>query len=509
MSNMTPEQKEVLQAMLDREKQLIKDLKFVYGQAQDDTVNKLIDLSRRRDLENIQSVIYQQQYQDILREQIDAALDLLHTNEYATMQDFLTDCYTNGYVGTFYDVAGQGIPLIIPMDHKKIVDAIQIDSKLKASMYTELGEDIKELKKAVRMEVARGVANGSNWNAIAHELSKSMKHTPFDKAYNRSIRIARTEGHRIQTKAALDAQQEAKKNGAKIVKQWDATLDGHTRETHRLLDGQIREIDEDFTVKGMKASAPGYFNDPGEDCNCRCALLQRARAALDEKELEELREKAAFHGALVNDSKAYGHEKAKDFSDYKNKFMKATADQDSDSVQKINEDKEQKYNENHSSIKDEWIKNATPNSHEIIELNEYEIDGKKYVVNGRDVLLDHDAQEKRIAKLLEEKLGGKLCLVPRIVQDKKKQTPDYLFRNEKYDLKTLSKGTSNHAIYNRLKDTKEQADNFVLDITKFNFTEEEIEAQIEEVYWSKHTNHVKNIILVKGDEITEIYTKKE
>lgn len=39
---------------------------------------------------------------------------------------------------------------------------------------------------------------------------------------------------------------------------------------------QIRELDEPFEVQGMTAMQPGDFGDPAEDCNCRCALLQRA-----------------------------------------------------------------------------------------------------------------------------------------------------------------------------------------------------------------------------------------
>ena len=75
----------------------------------------------------------------------------------------------------------------------------------------------------------------------------------------------------------MDACYKAKDKGADVVKQWDASLDGKTRDTHRQLDGQIRELDEPFEVAGKKAMQPGGFNDPAEDCNCRCALLQRAR----------------------------------------------------------------------------------------------------------------------------------------------------------------------------------------------------------------------------------------
>ena len=65
-----------------------------------------------------------------------------------------------------------------------------------------------------------------------------------------------------------------------------STFDGNTRDLHRLLDGQIREIDEPFEAGGVQVDAPGMFGDPAEDCNCWCCLLQRARWALDDEELQ-------------------------------------------------------------------------------------------------------------------------------------------------------------------------------------------------------------------------------
>lgn len=65
-----------------------------------------------------------------------------------------------------------------------------------------------------------------------------------------------------------------------MVKQWDSTLDGKTRDLHRVLDGQIKELDEPFEAGGMEAIQPGDFGVPAQDCNCRCCLLQRARWAL-------------------------------------------------------------------------------------------------------------------------------------------------------------------------------------------------------------------------------------
>lgn len=153
-----------------------------------------------------------------------------------------------------------------------------------------------------------------------------------------------------------------------------------------------------------------------------------------------------------------------------------------------------------------WFKEATPESHKVIDLNEYTVDGKTYKVDGRHVILRYSKNEKRVADVLEKKLGGELFMVPKIDYPTNISTPDYLFRNEKYDLKTL-KGTSKNAIYNRLIHMKRQADNFVLDVTDFNFSYDDIEKQIGYVYWSKHTSFVNKIILVKGNTIIKIYSR--
>ena len=49
---------------------------------------------------------------------------------------------------------------------------------------------------------------------------------------NKAIRITVTEGHRVQNEAKIDALHRAKDEGADIVKQWHATLDGKTRPSH-------------------------------------------------------------------------------------------------------------------------------------------------------------------------------------------------------------------------------------------------------------------------------------
>lgn len=306
----------MLQAHLNNEKRTLSELKQVYTQALKDCEKRIKELSMRTDMENIQSIVYQKNYQQAIKGQLEGILEQLHSNEFATVSDFLARSYQDGYIGAMYDISGQGIPLIIPLDQEQVVKAIQTDTKLSKTLYNRLGEDINKLKTNIRAEVSRGIANGSTWNEVASQIAMNFKNTPFNVAYNNAVRIARTEGHRIQIQAADDAQHKAKDNGADIVKMWDASLDGKTRKTHRKLDGQIRELDEPFEVDGKKAMRPADFGDPAEDINCRCALLQRARWALDESELEVLKSRAEYYGLDKTDS----------FEDYKKKYLKASDD---------------------------------------------------------------------------------------------------------------------------------------------------------------------------------------
>ena len=310
---MNKAQKEVQQTQLNDEKKVIKLLEKVYEQAKKDCEQKIRELSARTDLENLQSIIYQKEYQQIMVDQIESILYDLHKGQFTTIADYLQQSYNNGYVGMYYDLHLSGIPLIIPINQDQVVKAVRTDSKLSDSLYNRLGEDVGYLKRSIRAELSRGIASGSTWNEMALRIANGMN-SPFRKAYNNAIRIARTEGHRIQNEAALDGQHEAKKKGADIVKQWDSTLDGRTRDEHRECDGQIREIDEPFDVAGEKMQAPGVGGSARNVCNCRCCLLQRAKWALDDDELKTLQERAEF----------FGLDKTKDFNEFKEKYLNAS-----------------------------------------------------------------------------------------------------------------------------------------------------------------------------------------
>ena len=302
---MNKRQKETQQAFLDNEKAVLKRLEEVYKDALGE-INSKIELLLARQDADMAHVIYQVQYQKALKDQVSAILEQLHNNEFETLSEYLAQSYEDGFLGTMYDLQGQGIPLVIPIDQEQIVAAIQHETKLSENLYTALGRDTKDLSKKIAGEISRGISGGMMYSEIARNIA-AYGRIPK----NNAMRIARTEAHRIQTKAAIDAQWKAKGKGADVVKQWDSTLDGRTRDSHRQVDGEIRELDEKFS-NGLL-----YPGDPSgkaaEVVNCRCALLQRAKWALGEEELNTLKERADF----------FGLDKADSFKDFKKKYLNA------------------------------------------------------------------------------------------------------------------------------------------------------------------------------------------
>lgn len=275
-------QKELLQNSLKDEKKVLSDLRKTYEQAEKDIDARIEDLLARfnaTDDANLQrTIIYQVDYQKALKKQISGILDNLNGQQFNTISDYIRNCYEDGFIGTLYDLQGQGVPLIFPIDQEQVTTAIAKETKLSKSLYSALGEDVADLKKRVQNELSRGIAQNHSYAQMARNIKNQTTI-----GYNRAARIARTEGHRVQQAAQADAQLKAKEAGADVVKQWDSTLDGRTRNAHRALDGQIRELDEPFEINGHKAQYPGDFGIPGQDIHCRCVTLTRARWAVDDE----------------------------------------------------------------------------------------------------------------------------------------------------------------------------------------------------------------------------------
>lgn len=318
-------EKEVRKSLLDSEEAALKELEKQYAQALKEIQEKvklfqvdidLLDQALSQDgmdeatkamlKSRKQSKIYQQQYQKALQDQVGSILNKMHGDNYTTIDKYLKDCYESGYIGTMYNIANQGIPIITPIDQSAVVKAVLTDSKVSNGLYNALGVDVSKLKKTITQEISRGIATGMGYGDMGRNISNVSK-APL----SRTKTIARTEGHRIQQTSTADAQAAAKDKGADVLKQWDAALDGRTRDSHRRVDGEIRELDEKFSNGLMFPGDPN--GGAAEVVNCRCTSDTRARWALDEDELEELKQRAAY----------FGLDKTENFAEFKEKYLES------------------------------------------------------------------------------------------------------------------------------------------------------------------------------------------
>ena len=262
---MNKKQKEILKLQLSQEKELIKDLKKTYNKALNDIKERIKALQAQ---EQTQSKIYQLRYQQALEKQISGIIDVLEGENIQLIAERLTEAYETGFLGSLYIMHGYEIPLLFGVDEKRIMTSV-LKPIENMTFAKRLNINMNEFKKTIKAEISRGIATNASYGAIAKQIELRIKEN-----FNRSYRIAQTEMGRVSSEAKFDSMLKAKENGAKVYKQWCATLDLKTRPAHQKLDGQKREIDEPFTYQGHKAMHPHGFNVAGLDINCRCTLLE-------------------------------------------------------------------------------------------------------------------------------------------------------------------------------------------------------------------------------------------
>lgn len=126
----------------------------------------------------------------------------------------------------------------------------------------------KQAKAAVKQAISRGLLTGESPRKIAERLVGLFDGSTPGSHYRRAVRIAQTETNRIMSEAAQETYIAANAAGVKCKNRWIATLDSKTRESHRDVDGEVREVGEKFS-NGLKRPGTG---SAAEVINCRCCL---------------------------------------------------------------------------------------------------------------------------------------------------------------------------------------------------------------------------------------------
>ena len=121
----------------------------------------------------------------------------------------------------------------------------------------------------IKNEVTKGIIEGESIDKIARRVAKGIP----DRNMSMLRTHARTMVTSAQNRGRLTRYEEAQDKGIEMEKEWFATLDGRTRDTHRMLDRQRRPLDKPFEVEGFTIDYPcDPHAHPSLVYNCRCTM---------------------------------------------------------------------------------------------------------------------------------------------------------------------------------------------------------------------------------------------
>ena len=151
-------------------------------------------------------------------------------------------------------------------NHNAVKRLIKDNPDLLPQPKVDIPLDMKWNMQHLQSAITQSILQGESIPKVAQRLQRVAQ---MDN--NSAIRNARTAITGAQNGGRLDSMERAKKRGVDVKKAWMATLDDRTRDSHVELDGEEREIDEEFSNGLM---FPGDSNgEPGEVYNCRCRMI--------------------------------------------------------------------------------------------------------------------------------------------------------------------------------------------------------------------------------------------
>lgn len=159
---------------------------------------------------------------------------------------------------------------------------------LKANQYT---------RNKLQSVAVQSILQGESIPNIAMRLAQETGETDL----NVAVRNARTMTTSAENAGRNDSYKRAQDMGIKMRRIWLATLDSRTRDSHREVDGEAREIGDTFS-NGLEY--PGDMSgDPAEVYNCRCTLIADVKGSKVSEYLEEQRKDFSLEGQDYNEWK--------------------------------------------------------------------------------------------------------------------------------------------------------------------------------------------------------------
>lgn len=177
--------------------------------------------------------------------------------------------YTTQYDGYAWAYSqGYALPITGGAKVQLVADALYSDF-YGASFDATVRKNLGQFAENIISTVTRGLNQGNAYSKIAKALTEVT-----DRSYSNALRVARTEGGRIQSQAYIDSLQLLDEVGAEYGKMWQSTVDSDTRPDHVSMDGEQADKDGVFHLpNGATGPAPRMTGSASQDINCRCTSV--------------------------------------------------------------------------------------------------------------------------------------------------------------------------------------------------------------------------------------------
>lgn len=181
-------------------------------------------------------------------------------------------------------------------------------------------------------------------------------------------------------------------------------------------------------------------------------------------------------------------------------------------------EEEEKYNLDSLKFIDvtmKWLNSARPNYYEIEIENKYIDDNSiKHPLKGKENIHfpSANSDEIKVANWLNDTFGGKIKLIPSFTAINNYRngvsSPDFIWNDEKWDLKTPI-GNGPNTLNKMIEKKEKQAHNFIFDISKTRMTKELAIRQIKQIFYSNYRSWVDTVILIDDNVLICILKRKK
>lgn len=265
--------------------EITAELESIYGQAYDEIAVKaeeylkwyqLEDAKKRNQLSK--NLITADEYKTWRRtymltgRQNYAMLDVLASNltnvngiAASVINGYMPAVYAANYNWTAFTIE-KGLKAVTSFslyDEQTVERLVRDKPDLLPKASVNIPKDKRWNKVKLNSAVTQGILQGETIDEIAVRLASVT-----DMSMNAAVRNAATMTTSAQNGGRMDGYERAMTMGVRLQHRWIATLDGHTRPSHRQADGEVIEVGGKYS-NGLRY--PGDPNGrPEEIYNCRC-----------------------------------------------------------------------------------------------------------------------------------------------------------------------------------------------------------------------------------------------